>query len=109
MKITNVVAGTLVATFVVATTAVLIILGLLISGFTLQCLWAWFLVPLGLPELGLVHAMGLGLLTRWLTWQKIDCQQTEKTEKETIVQQLIFGFVYPLGVLGIGFVLQLFM
>lgn len=32
------------------------------SGLTVSVLWGWFLVPLGLPIIGLWHAYGLSLI-----------------------------------------------
>jgi hypothetical protein len=36
----------------------------LFSGWVAKCLWLWFVVPLGAPELGLWHAAGLYLMAR---------------------------------------------
>jgi hypothetical protein len=32
-------------------------------GFTFSYYWAWFLVPLGLPAIGLAHAIGIAMTT----------------------------------------------
>lgn len=32
------------------------------SGLTVSVLWSWFIVPLGLPAVGLWHAYGLALI-----------------------------------------------
>lgn len=34
----------------------------LYNGFVLSILFGWFLVPLGLPQIGIAHAYGLSLL-----------------------------------------------
>ncbi len=36
--------------------------GMLLRAYTIATLWTWFLVPLGLPVLGLAHAYGIGVL-----------------------------------------------
>lgn len=36
------------------------------SGYVLSILWAWFLVPFGLPEIGVAHAIGIVLIARML-------------------------------------------
>ena len=49
-----------------ANIAVLVALpfGMLLRAYTVATLWQWFLVPLGLPVLGLAHAFGLAVLVR---------------------------------------------
>jgi hypothetical protein len=31
----------------------------LLRGFVVFTLWGWFLIPLGLPAIGIAHAMGI--------------------------------------------------
>ena len=38
-------------------------------GFVLALLWRWFVVPLGAPAIGVVHAMGLSWLVGLATYQ----------------------------------------
>lgn len=70
-------------------------------------LWGWFVMPLGVPDIGYAHAFGLGLLGRVLVvWQHDD----EKKQKETSSQRL-FGRALGqcLGLcilLGLGWVLR---
>ncbi len=48
----------------------LIILGVLgacIEGVMLTYVWAWFMVPLGLPAIGWAHACGLAILVSLFT------------------------------------------
>lgn len=33
----------------------------ILRAFIIRDLWSWFLVPLGLPEISVLHAFGLGL------------------------------------------------
>ena len=42
--------------------AVLLFVAILCSSFALSGLWALFVVPLGLPAIGMAHAYGLSLL-----------------------------------------------
>ena len=37
-------------------------LGLFLNALALVCLWSWYLVPLGVGEIGYVQAMGIGLI-----------------------------------------------
>lgn len=41
---------------------VVFLVGTLLSGVVVVDLWCWFAVPLGAPEIGLFHALGLRLL-----------------------------------------------
>lgn len=99
--------ATLIGSGVVLLAGVGIVLGMLINGIVLSFLWQWFLVPLGLPALGLVHAMGVGLIVRYLTYQTVNCKK-EDDEKQVWVQ-LVGSLVYPLFILLFGFVVHLFM
>jgi len=38
------------------------VLMLLFRGYVLVDLWEWFMVPLGLPRVGMAHALGIALL-----------------------------------------------
>lgn len=31
------------------------------QGFVIHLLWRWFVVPIGLPEIGILHAIGLSM------------------------------------------------
>ena len=81
--------------------------GTALNGFVIQVMWGWFLIPLGLPVLGLANAMGLGLLIRYLTWQKIPSK--EKTSNKELMDNILTAVFYPLLVLGLGFVVHSFM
>jgi hypothetical protein len=43
------------------------ILATILSGFVLTQLWAWFIVPLGVPAIGIAHGIGLSLVASMLT------------------------------------------
>ncbi len=49
--------------------AVLFVPLTLFGGYVSARLWQWFLVPLGLPAISLWHAIGIGLVVRWFTFQ----------------------------------------
>jgi hypothetical protein len=40
---------------------------LILRGFVLSQLWLWFLVPLGVPVVGIAQAIGISLLVSMLT------------------------------------------
>lgn len=40
---------------------------LVIDGWILRELWTWYMMPLGIPGITLVHSIGLGIVFRMLT------------------------------------------
>lgn len=67
------------------------------SGFTLQHLWAWFVVPFGCSPLGLAQSIGLGLLATFATYRHVT---TEKDMGCVLVAEimvpgtfLLFGWI----------------
>lgn len=48
------------------------VLRMLYTAFTMQTMWGWFLVPLGLPRLSLAHAYGIDLLVSWVVSVDMD-------------------------------------
>ncbi len=81
----------------VVTYLVLYAINIVFSGLLLAALWAWFVVPLGAPEIGAVHALGLGLITGMMTMNV-----HAKDEETTPFQRATISFVYKLMVLGFG-------
>jgi len=76
-------------------------------GFVLSALWGWYIVPLGLPAIGIVHAIGLALLVRYLTYHHNKCKR--ETEEENPISKLVARvFVYPIAVLFIGWLIHIF-
>lgn len=82
-------------------------LGVIINGYVLSILWVWFLVPLGLPILSVAHAIGVAMVTSWLTYQYRPSTQEDKDKAlEGLAIALI---VRPLSALGIGYIVKQFM
>ena len=42
------------------------LISLLVRGLVLVDLWAWFVVPLGAPAIGALHALGISLLIQFV-------------------------------------------
>jgi hypothetical protein len=74
-------------------------LGVMWSGFVLSILWGWFMVPLGLPALGVAQAIGIALVAGMLT------HQMPRGEAETSAL-FAFAFLAPLFSLAIGWVVK---
>jgi hypothetical protein len=84
---------------VFASIALLVIL----RGFALSVLWGWFLTPLGLPEIGLAHAIGIALVVAMLT-----SRQSDSEDKEKAFERLFQGFLVPLIALLFGWIIHAF-
>ncbi len=74
----------------------------IINGLALKVLWGWFLVQLGLPEIGLAHAIGIGLTVGYLAHQFV---KNEAEWDEVIGYQI--GL--PIVAVTVGWIVQLFM
>jgi len=83
----------------------LLAISFLLEGFVLLCLWAWYLVPLGVPQINLFHAIGLAITVSLLTYHYYDFQ---KSEKAGIIQPINYLIVRPLVTLLIGWLLHFF-
>jgi len=82
-----------------ATVGVLLlcVLALLIRGVCLSILWGWLIAPVfGLPVVGVAPAIGLTVFLNFLL--------NHKQEEQTVADV----FVVPLFVLGVGWVIHLF-
>lgn len=74
-----------------------------VNGIVISILWGWFIVPLGMPSLSVVNAVGMGLVISMFT-----ARPTKSTSDEDIFAAFLFGLFYPLLMLGLGFLWHLF-
>lgn len=70
-----------------------------LRGLVLVQLWAWFLMPLGAPRIGIAHAIGLGIMSAMFTASGAN---NEKKDWTNI-------FLLPIAALAVGCVVHLFM
>lgn len=61
-------------------------LGSIYNGNILQDLWLWFIVPLGVPPVGLAHAMGLSSFASFFT-VGLSVALTGKAEKDSKLEE----------------------
>lgn len=79
----------------------------LLNAFVIQYLWLWFVVPtFGLAALTFVQAIGFGIIVGYLTHQ-----HTPKFKNQTpdTNNDLMMIYLRPFMVLGIAWIVQLFM
>lgn len=74
-------------------------------GFVLSVLWAWFLVPLGAPAIGI--ALAVGLTTTWAILSPHPFRKAEQHDKQLEVWSWLFMF--PLIGLAMGWVVKQFL
>lgn len=81
------------------------------TGYVLSVLWRWFVVPIfNLPQLPIVHAIGISLLVIYLTQetQKPD-EDDERSATEKIAGGVAASIVKPAFILFFGWVVHLFL
>ena len=89
----------------------LLIFGFLLIGvlavwraFALTYLWQWFIVPLGVPAIGLWHAAGISIIVAYLTYEN-----AAKDKEDGVSTALAMGFLMPAFALFFGWLYHTFM
>ena len=82
---------------------VMLVIGVL-NAFVVSSLWGWFVVPLGMPSIGIAHAWGLGILVGMFQFppQKLD-------DDEAWWRPIVQAVTRSLVALGVGLVVASFM
>lgn len=85
-----------------------------LSAYTLMMLWTWFLVPLGVASIGMIHAYGLSILVKYATMQGSDILVVGKNKKGAVgyfssSEISVMNIVLSLVLLGLGFTAAQFM
>ena len=71
-------------------------------GFVLSILWGWYAVPLGLPPIGLIEAIGVSLVVGFLVYQD------QRGEEPTLWRTVGMAIITPGFALVVGAILHLF-
>ena len=88
---------------------VTIVPSLLVHGYVLSILWGWFIVPqFGLPALSLASAVGVSLVTGYMSSGRRNGREIEKELKgvDYFNNYISYHFVLPFMLLGIGYILK---
>ena len=72
-----------------------------LCGVAIMLMWNWFVVALGLPSIGLAHAMGIDLLISFIVTTRISM------DADPFLLRWVVGMLYALCTILIGFVLHL--
>lgn len=99
--------------------AILFFASAFIGGLTLVLLWGWFVVPLGLPAIGIFHALGLGFLVSGFmsgAYSALGLLVSNTFNGEDKIDTVMRSTVIRLGQITVyfylmlgGFIFQLFM
>lgn len=75
----------------------------LFQGFVLTKLWFWFVVPVGLPNINFIEAVGIVMIVDFLTSQYIP-----KNNDEDRISAFLYSIMGPLFILLIGWIITWF-
>ena len=88
------------------------VLASIFRGWVLTILWDWFIVPLGVPHIGIATALGIVIIVNMLT-QHLDTKPEKKYTDdasllELLVQAFAKSFLSPLVTLALGAIISSF-
>lgn len=76
-------------------------------GYVLSIVWGWLVVPMfGLAPITTLGAIIIAMVVGYLTYQHSNCKKSD--DHNEMVSTLSIGFVYPLLVLVIAWVVKAF-
>lgn len=79
---------------------------MLLNGFAIMNLWNWFIMPLGVINIGFAHALGIDVLITLIVMVEVP----KKIEEfEDIVRNIIYINLLPIWALILGFIIKCFM
>ena len=80
-----------------------------LGGWVLSLLWAWFLVPMGLPAITIAQAIGVSLVISMLTQQFIPDARTAEQRKAQLWHNVLITILHPFMVLLMGWIVRGFL
>ena len=80
------------------------------GGFAASVLWGWFVVPLGVPEVSMLHAVGLTLALRalagWTAKPQPDKPEDKMVALRALGRVLAVATITPGAALAVGWVVR---
>jgi hypothetical protein len=88
---------------------VVTIVGLMtLRGWVLTYLWKWFIVPLGMPQIGVAHAIGVAVILAYITHNSYVKDRFDGEEHEHVLR--IAASLFLLFMVWLmGFIVSFFM
>ena len=97
----------MLALTVVSAMVVVMVAGVMWSGFVLSILWGWFFVPsLGVPALSVPSAIGIALVVSYMTHQYQKKNKTEIDGWEAVAESMAHMALKPVFALAIGWIVK---
>jgi hypothetical protein len=85
-------------------------LSLLLHGWATYKLWSWFIVPLGVPEIGFFHALGIVIFVGFVAGFRNSYSEFQNAQDcKIIIDCVLYLYVRPILVLVFGWLLHCFM
>lgn len=78
------------------------LVAMLVAGYALSVAWTWFIVPLGVPGLSIPQAIGITFVVAFFKDRK-------PKDNEKAIVTIGSEIVSPLLLLGVAWIIQLFM
>ena len=75
-----------------------------LNALTFQMLWKWFLVPIGVPALGLGAAAGVSMLIGYSTHHFDQARLTASDEQKLAL--IVYQVLHPIIALCVGFAIH---
>ena len=90
-------------------TLITIVITALIGGFVFQTLWGWFIVPtFSMQPMTIIQAIGTSFFIGYLK-MNLRKKNDEEFTMEFVFKTLVSSIIMSLFVLGIGWIITLFM
>lgn len=87
----------------------LLVYGILASGFVLSILWGWFIVSaFKVPALSVPVAIGATVVARMLTGFSVSPKKDKERTQEEKNSALVLSLLMPWLILGMGWIVHLF-
>ncbi len=98
--------------FVIAVTTALVAVSAILNGWVLATIWAWFIVPFGIQQIGIAHGIGICLVGRLIMGGANGIGNNDKKYKDNVEKLLVSVgalFFAPLFVLCVSWIAKNFM
>lgn len=86
--------------------------GFVIKGWVLSAVWQWFVVPIGLPVIGIAHAIGISLTysaIHGISHAELYAIRQMKDKESTASRMLTSSYVAPMIVYAFAWIAHSFM
>jgi len=94
---------------IVATALISIPAAIILNGVAFSFLWGWFIVPLGLSQIGIAHCLGISLIAHLITHQDQSSLMKKNTTEDTVISDITATLMRPVFAFLFGYIFTMFM